>query len=201
MVERVRVRSPFLPPVLITESADAQEKILKAIKAIEQEIKPVGIIERRYVADYAASVFEIARLRRCKTAILNISYRPALEILLARLLREPGQDDDYVSDETQALALAWFTDEKAREQVRQILRRFHLDESAIEAQAYQLCASQLELIDRQLASLERRQTALLSYIAEYRVSLAWQLKESAERIINAQSVLRLEHASSKKSAA
>jgi hypothetical protein len=153
------------------------------------------------VADYAASVFETVRLRRWKTAILNISYRAALEILLARLMKEPGQDDDYVAEETQALALAWFTDEKAKEQVGQILRRFHLDESAIEAGAYQLCASQLELIDRQLASLERRRTALLSCIAEYRAILAWRLKESGARIINAQSVPRLEHASGKKSAA
>jgi hypothetical protein len=141
------------------------------------------------------------RLRRCKIATFNESYRTALENLLARLLREPGADAGYVPEEAQALALAWFTDEKAKAQVGQILRRFHLDESAIEAEAYQLCAPQLELIERQLVSLERRRTASLSFIAEYRASLAWQLKESAGRIINAQSVLRLEHTSSKKSAA
>jgi hypothetical protein len=188
----------FLPPVLITESADEQEKILKAI---EQEIKPVGIIEQTYVADYEASIFETVRLRGIKIGILNGSYRPALERLLARLLREPGQFDDYVPEQAQALALAWFTDEKAKAQVRQILRRFHLYESAIEAEAYRLCASELEPIDRQLDSLERRRARLLACLAEYRISLALVLKAGADRIIDEKPVLRLQHASRKKSAA
>ena len=37
--------------------------------------------------------------------------------------------------ESEALAFEWFTDPKARRQVAEILNRFHLDETAIEAEA------------------------------------------------------------------
>jgi len=47
-MERIRLRSPFLPPVLISESANEQAEIRKAL---EQEIKPINSIEKMYVDD------------------------------------------------------------------------------------------------------------------------------------------------------
>jgi hypothetical protein len=105
----VVLRSPFLPPVLISESAEEQAAICKAL---EQEIKPTGIIEKLFVYDIASIAFEGLRLRRCEIGIINTSFRAALQNLLAQLLREPGQLDDYVPEEVEALALAWFTDKK-----------------------------------------------------------------------------------------
>src|SRR5713101_8450186 len=131
-MERVRSRSLFRLPVLISESVDEQAEICKAL---EQEIKPIGIIEKLYVADIASIAFEVMRLRRCKTGIINTSFRAALQNLLVQLLREPGQYNDYVPEEAEALALAWFTDKTAKQQVSQILSQFHLNESAIEAEA------------------------------------------------------------------
>jgi len=81
------------------------------------------------------------------------------------------------------------------------LSRFNLDESAIEAEAIRKSSADLELLDRMLTSLESRRNKALGCIAEYRASLAHQLQENAERIIDGKDVLQLEHPSNKRSTA
>jgi len=182
-------------PLLITESADEFEALRDAF---EREIKPQGIIEQMYVDDHSSIVWDILRLRRCKVVIINSAFRSALEHLLVPLLKGPGQYDHEVQHKAQALAHAWFTDREAEKQVSQTLNRFDLDESAIEAVAIRRSFSDLELLDRMLTSLESRRNKALRCVAEYRASLAHQLRESADRIIDDKGVLTLEDASSKK---
>jgi len=182
-------------PLLITESADEFEALRDAF---EREIKPQGIIEQMYVDDHGSIVWDILRLRRCKVVIINSAFRSALEHLLVPLLKGPGQYDHEVQHKAQALAHAWFTDREAEKQVSQTLNRFDLDESAIEAVAIRRSFSDLELLDRMLTSLESRRNKALRCVAEYRASLAHQLRESADRIIDDKGVLTLEDASSKK---
>jgi hypothetical protein len=185
-------------PLLITESADEFDALRDAF---EQEIKPRGIIEHMYVHDMSAIVWEILRLRRCKVVVINSAFRSALQDLLTQLLKEPGQYDWHVQNEAQALAQGWFTDKEAKKQVSEILSRFDLDESAIEAEAIRRSSADLELLDRMLTSLESRRNKALGCVAEYRASLAHQLRESADRIIDGKDVLRLEHPSSERSTA
>src|SRR5215469_4080850 len=179
-------------PLLITESADEFDALRDAF---EREIKPRRIIERMYVHDICSIVWEILRLRRCKVVIINSAFRSALENLLVQL-RQPGQQDFQARDPALKLAHAWFTDKEAQKQVSETLRRFDLDESAIEAEAIRKSSSDLELLDRMLTSLESRRNKALGCVAEYRASLAHQLRESADRIIDGKDVLRLEHPSS-----
>jgi hypothetical protein len=178
-------------PLLITESAEEFDALRDAF---EREIKPRGIIEQMYVHDISSIVWEILRLRRCKAVIINAAFRGALEELLQQLLRDPGQSlyDGQLKEQAQALAHAWFTDQEAKKQVSEILSRFGLDESAIEAEAIRKSSADLELLDRMLASLESRRNKALGCVAEYRASLAHQLRESADRIIDGKGVLRLE---------
>jgi hypothetical protein len=185
-------------PLLITESADEFDALRDTF---EQEIKPRGIIEQMYVHDMSAIVWEILRLRRCKVVVINSAFRSALQDLLTQLLKEPGQYDWHVQNEAQALAQGWFTDKEAKKQVSEILSRFDLDESAIEAEAIRRSSADLELLDRMLTSLESRRNKALGCVAEYRASLAHQLRESADRIIDGKDVLRLEHPSSERSTA
>jgi len=180
-------------PLLITESADEFDALRDAF---EREITPRGIIEQMYVHDISSIVWEILRLRRCKVVIINSAFRSALEDLLKQLLRQPGQSEYDVGDEAEALAQAWFTDQEAKKQVSEILARFDLDESAIEAEAIRSSSSDLELLDRMLTSLESRRNKALGCVAEYRVSLGQQLRESADRVIDGKGVLRLEDAAS-----
>src|SRR5207249_10443109 len=143
-------------PLLITESADEFDALRDAF---EREIKPLGIIEQMYVHDICSIVWEILRLRRCKVVIINSAFRSALEGLLMRALRQPGQYG--VRNQAEALAHAWFTDKEAKKQVSEILSEFELDESAIEAEAIRASSSDLELLDRMLASLESRRDKVL----------------------------------------
>jgi len=181
-------------PLLITESAEEFDALRDAF---EREIKPRGIIEQMYVHDICSIVWEILRLGRCKVVIINSAFRSALQHLLMQLLKGPGEYDYEVENQAQALAQSWFTDQEAKKQVSETLSRFDLDESAIEAEAIRRSSSDLELLDRILTSLESRRNKALACVAEYRASLAHQLRESADRIIDGKGVLRLEHPSSK----
>src|SRR5215831_3972386 len=185
-------------PLLITESAEEFDALRDAF---EQEIKPRGIIEQMYVHDISAIVWEILRLRRCKVVIINSALRSALQSLLKQLLRQPGQYEYEVEDEAQTLAQSWFSNQEAKKQVSEILNRFDLDESAIEAEAIRESSADLELLDRILTSLESRRDKALGCVAQYRASLAHQLRESADRIIDGKGILRLEDAASERSTA
>src|SRR6516225_3196275 len=183
-------------PLLITEAADEFDALRDAF---EQEIKPRGIIEHMYVHDISSIVWEILRLRRCKVVIINSAFRSALQDLLKQVLRQPGQYEHHVEGEAQILAQSWFTDQEAKKQVSEILSGFDLDESAIEAEAITRSSSDLEVLDRMLTSLESRRNKALGCVAEYRASLAHQLQESADRIIDGKGVLRFEDAASERS--
>jgi hypothetical protein len=182
-------------PLLITESADEFDALRGAF---EREIKPRGIVEQMYLHDICAIVWEILRLRRCKALIINAGFRSALEHLLVQLLIEPRQFELDVGHKERALAQAWFTDKAAKKEILDILDRFGLDEFAIEAEAIRALSSDLELLDRMLTSLESRRDKALSCIAQYRASLAHQLRESSDRVTGGKDVLRLEHASGKR---
>src|SRR5262245_26022533 len=188
-------------PLLITESADEFDALRDAF---EQEIKPRGIIEQIYVHDICDIVWEIRRLQRCKVVIINSASHSALEHLLSQLLEQPDQDDyDEVDEveEAEALARAWFTDQEAKKRVSEILSRFNLDESAIEAEAIRKPSADLELLNRMLSLRESRRDRALDRVAAYRASLAHQLRESADRIIDGKDVVRLEDPANKRSTA
>jgi hypothetical protein len=137
-----------------------------------------------YLEDLASIVWEIQRLRRYRTGIVNNAFRAALQSLLSRLLLTP----DILSrleSEARASALAddWFTSQRGKKEVLAILRRFDLDESAIEAEAIRQSWSDLELIDKMQRSLRSRLDNALRSVADYRESLARQIRQSSDRIL------------------
>jgi hypothetical protein len=185
------------PPMLSSESADD----FKALReALEDEIKPRGIIERMIVAEISNIVWEIRRLRRFKPAIINMAIMSALQDLLKPLLSEPDDFADRAGQKADSLSRGWFTDPQAKKEVLEILATFQLDESAIEAEAFRRSSADIERIDRMLASAEARRNKLLRSIVEYRASLAQQLRESSNRMIEGK-VFRLEHRPDKESPA
>jgi hypothetical protein len=184
-------------PLLITESAEEFDRISEAFN---QEIKARGIIEHMFVADITYLFWDILRLRRCKSSIINTAFRGAMANLLQQLLREPGTFEDSAEEEADNLCLEWFTDREAKKRVSALLGKFQLDETAIEAEAFRRSVTDLEQIDRLLASLESRRNKALRCIAEYRTDFARQLRNGTDRIIEGK-VLPLERASSKKPSA
>ena len=195
MSKASQVSSALLPgvPLLITESKDEFERIREAL---DYQIKPRGIIEQIYVEDIAYLVWEILRLRRSKTAIINLAFRGALKKVVAQLSREPGELGRGVDDRAEELAHQWFSDPDIKKQIAGLLGEFGLDETAIEAEAFRKSADDLERIDRLMASAEARRDKALVCIAQYRGDFGALLRESSDRLID-NKVLKLEHAGSK----
>jgi hypothetical protein len=105
-----------------------------------------------------------------------------------------------VSDEADALAIEWFSSLQAKKKVSEIFRRFQLDEFAIVAEATKDSSSDLDSIDRRLASLESHRDKALRCVADYRNGFARQLRQSSGRMLEGTDVLRLRHAPSQKKA-
>jgi hypothetical protein len=189
MIDQAASSSNTYPVVLATEDAD---QFASLQKELEQEIKPTGVIERMYVADIAALLWEILRLRRFKTAILNNAFRKALQDILRQCLFR-GEFITIADDELEADTLAhdWFKNQKAKDKVTKLLRQHQLDEDAIPAEAFRQVSSEIETLDRLLTLAERRRDRALRNIAEYRFSFAKRLQQSSERILENSGVLAL----------
>ena len=195
MSKASQVSSALLPgvPLLITESKDEFERIREAL---DYQIKPRGIIEQIYVEDIAYLVWEILRLRRSKTAIINLAFRGALKKVVAQLSREPGELGRGVDDRAEELAHQWFSDPDIKKQIAGLLGEFGLDETAIEAEAFRKSADDLERIDRLMASAEARRDKALVCTAQYRGDFGALLRESSDRLVDGK-VLKIEHAGGK----
>jgi hypothetical protein len=72
-----------------------------------------------------------------------------------------------------------------------LLRELSLDEGTIEAEAFRSRAEDLERLERMLALAEVRRDRALRWIADYRQSLAKQIKRAADRILDNDDVPRL----------
>jgi hypothetical protein len=167
-----------MAPLLVTETADDYNAIRDALT---HQIKPGGILDQIYVVEVADLTWQIQRLRRWKTAILNTAFASALERIFDELLTRAG----YGSLEAaRDIAQRWFTNRQVRKKGAKLLRQFKLDESAIEAEAFRKSSKAIELLDRLLASAEARRNKALRAITEYRSGLARQLEESSDRIID-----------------
>jgi hypothetical protein len=181
-------QSYSLPCLTITESSD---ELASLCEQVDDEIKPTGFIERMYVGDVIALTWDILRLRRSKTGIINGAFLAALQGILQQLLCRrdyEGLDHMHAAED---LARGWFENERARTKVAKLLRRFGLDEAAVEAEAFRLRAEELERFDRMLALAEVRRDKALRSIADFRQSLAEQIKQSTDRILENDEVPRL----------
>jgi hypothetical protein len=183
-------------PLLITESS---RDFAALTAALTQELKPRSIVERIYVDDIAALVWEIRRLRRCKNVIVNTAFKDALSEIVYRLAGEPELGTakrEWVDN----VCRDWFSNSEARKEVSNLLKEFHLDESAIEAEAIRGEFQDLETLDRMLTLQQSRLNKALRLIADYRDSFATQVREVSKRVIEGDPVVRLESRSAKKSA-
>ncbi|WMT72528.1 hypothetical protein [Bradyrhizobium sp. Ash2021] len=89
------------------------------------------------------------------------------------------------------LARSWFDNKKAQTRVAKLLRKFQMDEGAIDAEAFRKSAEDLERLDRMLTALEFRRDKALRCIAEYRQLLSKQLRQAGDRILDNDDVPRL----------
>jgi hypothetical protein len=193
MTESIDQNADGLHSVAPLLSAESQDQFASLCGELEQEIQPKGVIERTYVHDIATLIWEILRLRRYKTVIINNSRLAALQGILEQLLGRRDYDDQLYDKHLDAedLARSWFDNKKAQARVAKLLRKFQMDEAAIEAEAFRLCAENLERLERMLTALEFRRDKALRLIPEYRQILSKQLRQAADRILDNDDVPRL----------
>ena len=176
--------APFLSRSLLITESKAEFEHLSSMML--QEIEPQGGIEMVYVAEIIDTTWQTIRYQRCRTAMLNVEYRNAVRNLLDHEL-------EVVDSETaDALAQQWFTTKKAREEVGELLIRFNLDESAIEAEAIKSLGAELERLDRMLTSLQSRRNRAIRGLREYRESVAERARDVSRRVIEEDKVPQLE---------
>jgi hypothetical protein len=198
-MRRRRIGSTLVPPAPLL-SAESEAEFNNIRDALTQEIRPSGIIDQMWVDDIACGIWETARLRRCKAGIINAAFVPALKRVLTELLRHSGASLPDASEQAAKLAGAWFTERAAKKEAYRLLKKFRLDEMAIEAEAIRHSLEDLEVIDRLLASLEARRNRALRCLTEYREILATKLKQSSKQILDGK-VLALEDGSKTDSSA
>jgi hypothetical protein len=175
--EIVTVTLRSKPPVLRWESADEYTSLHK--KLIE-EIGPRGAIEAVYVEEITALIWDIKRLRNCKVSVIHQMSRRAL----GNILRELVSSNEKVKAER--LPNRWFEDDAdAKEEVSEILKRFDLDESAIEAEAIKLASAELEWLDKALVLATSRLDKSLRFIKSYRVGFVDDVRRQTDRLLMA----------------
>jgi hypothetical protein len=101
--------------------------------------------------------------------LFNSALVKALENLLKQLL----SDEDFetcldLNDAAEDLARRYFYDSEAKAEVLTLLRQSGLDESAIEAGAFRLCAPDLEAVHRIMAFKQARGDKDLCLLGEIR---------------------------------
>jgi hypothetical protein len=102
-----------------------------------------------------------------------------LENILKQLL--PSDNYENCLEHQRAaedLARRWLEDREAKTEVIKLLRKFQLDETAIEAEAFRLRGEDLECLDRMLALEMARRDKVIFVLAEYRHTLAKFLQVS-----------------------
>jgi hypothetical protein len=183
--EIVTVALRSKPPVLRSESADEYTSLHK--KLVE-EIRPQGAIEAVYVEEITDLIWEIKRLRSCKVSIIHQVSRRALQGVLLQIL------PILEKIKAEPLANRWFEDAAAKEEVSEILKRFDLDESAIEAEAIKLASEQLEWLDKALVSAGSRLDRSLRFVKSYRAGFIDDVRRHSDRLL-------IDDATSRRSAA
>jgi hypothetical protein len=157
----------------VDEFAKIQEEIFN-------NLNPVGAIEEIYSEEVAVNTFEIRVIRRLKIATVTSARLEALRQLLEQLLSREDFDGDHLAYQRAAedLARKWFSNRKTRAFVAKLLRKYDLDDSAIDAAAMRLCGEDLERLDRRLTVAEIRRDKALRFIYEYRQSIGRNFRQT-----------------------
>ncbi|MDE5463351.1 hypothetical protein [Bradyrhizobium sp. CSS354] len=173
--------------LLITESKEAFATLQRELA---REIQPKNIVERIFLDDVAACIWEMMRLRRCRDHVINLAFRQAISEVLDRVLGPPESPAEC--EARTALERDWFSKPEARRELAKQLAEFQLDEGVIEAAAISSQVDQLECLDRMISAQQVRLHRALGAISNYRAAFALQVRTALERAADQPSLGQLE---------
>ena len=139
-------------PVLL--KGESKIEFAALVEDLNRDVQPKQFIERMYVNDIANLTWEIIRLRRFKTTLINNRFHRALASILRQILFPPGTASADTVLAPDRLAYEWLTSQETKERVSGLLQEAGLDDSSVEAEAFRLSLPDTENIDRLLASAE-----------------------------------------------
>jgi hypothetical protein len=154
--------------VLITErhilSSENPKHYDEVLKALIKLFRPKDILQWFGVKNLQNLLWEQYRMNRLKPAVIETARKDGL----VRLLSSIANASVVNSMEAQEAATQWFADSSERERVGDLLRRYNLSESAIDAKAFLLHADQLQTLEKMQLSNEARQYELLRQLEQER---------------------------------
>jgi hypothetical protein len=148
------------------------------VTRVSEAVKPADILEEIWVCDYVALAWEINRLRRFKTSLLNASRHQGLKEIL-----EP-----FLGWEAEGLAKRWAERNPAAiKEVDKVLASAGVTmDGAVMAQTLSLKISDIERMDRLIMNAEVRRNVVLLEIDRHRASLGQALRRASEEPAEAQ---------------
>jgi hypothetical protein len=185
----MKLERPVLPKparyVLPTESAEHFES---EHLAFENAIKPRDKIEQMHVEDISFHNWKTSERRRFAFAIFKAALIEALYDLLTRQLGAMDRSNAQVLVERWAKGHA-----NAKSEVVEILERYGLDETAIEAEAFIRCSGKLAAVEQSEASHASRRDKTLPNLAFYREMIARQSQQGTGRLLEVEELARIEN--------
>lgn len=188
-VEILNSPDSVLGPAPVLPSEDSRD-YNELLARISRTVKPSDIFEEIWVRDIADLTWEIFRLRRHKTRLLEAAIPEALENTLAPLINGPSRFGTSISyDENgnleptpaQELANDWINRKPAAiKRVNQILDGAGLTMDDVNGRAFGLQIQNSERINDLLQSVETRRNYVLREIEHRRSAFARALREAAQ---------------------
>jgi hypothetical protein len=165
----------LLASVLENEDPEAYEEIIARISAA---VKPADFLEEIWVRDVVALVWEAFRLRRLKTCLLDTAAPEGLARAFSPFLPRATVIE---------MAAGWARrDGEHVKQVEGLLDPTGLTMEHIIAEALTDRIDDIERIDRMIASVEQRRSAMLREVDRHRASLAARLRRASDEVVQAE---------------
>lgn len=169
----------FGPPALLKGEDAAAYHALSA--QIAAAIKPADFLEEIWARDVTDLTWDILRLRRLKTRLLNANVHRGLKDVLEPMCRDIVQADTLARD--------WaLGDEDAIEKVEQFLSVAGFTMTEVQAETLAVKIHDVECIDRMIMSAEARRNAVLRELERHRASREAARRQRADDVEDAQFV-------------
>jgi hypothetical protein len=158
-------------PVILGENpADYTQLTSKVLAAV----RPGDFIEEMLVRDVIDLFWEVTRLRRLKTGLLNANMGKGIEEILNSVRYVDREDNDWLARDWRA------GDKKARDSVAELLAAAGLSMEAVMGQTLSLSIDSIDRMDRMIASAEARRGNALREIERHRATLGAAVRAIAE---------------------
>ena len=167
-------------PLLLGESRRDYDQVCKSLI---RSIQPENHLEWLLVKQAVDYCWEIIRLSKFKAAIVNMTWREALQLVLETIV---GGDEDERRRAVQEHVDGWYTTPEAQQATIKLLEKHLINTDDITAQAMALRLPELERIDRSLEKNRAGLNATLREIEHYRIAGIWKGGKDLQQIVDAE---------------